>query len=278
MKFGKILSHYMEEALPEWRDKFLSYKELKQRLKLIQPKGESERNKRRRLSEDAAENGAMTVEESDFILLLEGEVKKLNDFFVEKEEDYIIRQKEMQDRAAKAKESMAELICMRKLIVDFHGEMVLLANYSAINYTGLVKILKKYDKRTGALLRLPFIQKVLQEPFFNTDLLYKLVKGCEMMLDDVFAASEPSTSGGDEEGQGAKAPSERVEFLRERIELMEIEHMDSLYMRRTVSALRVLMEIRSGSSTVSAFSLPPLQNNILEDCWSRTTLLEQVAK
>ncbi|KAG6521343.1 hypothetical protein ZIOFF_018458 [Zingiber officinale] len=43
---------------------------------------------------------------------------------------------------------------------------------------GLVKILKKYDKRTGALIRQPFIEKVLQQPFFTTDLLYKLVKEC----------------------------------------------------------------------------------------------------
>ncbi|XP_042445018.1 SPX domain-containing protein 2-like [Zingiber officinale] len=42
----------------------------------------------------------------------------------------------------------------------------------------LVKILKKYDKRTGALIRQPFIEKVLQQPFFTTDLLYKLVKEC----------------------------------------------------------------------------------------------------
>ncbi|KAG6472383.1 hypothetical protein ZIOFF_069845 [Zingiber officinale] len=44
--------------------------------------------------------------------------------------------------------------------------------------SSLVKILKKYDKRTGALIRQPFIEKVLQQPFFTTDLLYKLVKEC----------------------------------------------------------------------------------------------------
>jgi hypothetical protein len=33
--------------------------------------------------------------------------------------------------------------------------------------TDLVKILKKYDKRTGVLIRL-FIQNALLQPFFNT--------------------------------------------------------------------------------------------------------------
>jgi hypothetical protein len=49
--------------------------------------------------------------------------------------------------------------------------------------TGLVKILKKYDKIPGTLICLPFIQNVLLEPFFTTDILYQVVKECEAMLD-----------------------------------------------------------------------------------------------
>lgn len=40
---------------------------------------------------------------------------------------------------------------------------VLLENYSNLNYTGLVKILKKHDKRTGLFLRHPFITTVLRQ-------------------------------------------------------------------------------------------------------------------
>ncbi|KAG6527857.1 hypothetical protein ZIOFF_009991 [Zingiber officinale] len=58
----------------------------------------------------------------------------------------------------------------------------------------LVKILKKYDKRTGALIRQPFIEKVLQQPFFTTDLLYKLVKECVAMLDHFFPSNNLSIS------------------------------------------------------------------------------------
>ncbi len=35
MKFGKRLQSQIQETIPEWRDKFLSYKQLKKRLKLI---------------------------------------------------------------------------------------------------------------------------------------------------------------------------------------------------------------------------------------------------
>lgn len=48
---------------------------------------------------------------------------------------------ELQDRVAKAKDYTEEIIKIRKEIVDFHGEMVLLENYSALNYTGSFQFL-----------------------------------------------------------------------------------------------------------------------------------------
>lgn len=152
--------------------------------------------------------------------------------------------------------------------------------------TGLVKILKKYDKRTGALIRLPFIQRVLQQPFFTTDMIYKLVKECEKMIDQLFPVSEaplPSAEAAridDDSGLDptTSASTDTDGMLRVPKELAEIEHMKSLYMKSTISALRVLKEIRSGSSTVSVFSLPPLQLSGPEEAWKKVPLLEQEAK
>ncbi|TVU02509.1 hypothetical protein EJB05_51994 [Eragrostis curvula] len=264
MKFGKSLNNQIVETLPEWRDKFLSYKDLKKRLKLLGGAGERAR-KRQRVGDGSPP--AMTAEEAAFVALLEAELDKFNGFFLEKEEDYVIRQKELQDRVVRAAEtgSAEELMRVRKEIVDLHGEMVLLENYSALNYTGLVKILKKYDKRTGALIRLPFIQSVMQEPFFTTDLLYKLVKDCEAMLDQILPRSQPSVPSEDarEDSDGDDKPANPSASLANgaggrALELEDIEVMESMYMKSTVAALRALKEIRSGSSTVSAFSLPPL--------------------
>ncbi|KAB2079635.1 hypothetical protein ERO13_A05G016300v2 [Gossypium hirsutum] len=263
MKFGKSLSSQIEETLPEWRDKFLSYKELKKKVKLIQRNSGERPNKRLRLDQNSGDvvyagdnvgdGDGMSREETDFLNLLEDELEKFNTFFIEKEEEYIIRLKDLQDNVAKAKDSDETMIKIRKDIVDFHGEMVLLENYSALNYTGLAKILKKYDKRTGALIRSPFIQRVLQQPFYATDLLYKLVKECEAMLEHVFPKKEKPDS-------------------------IEAKNVESLYMKSTISALRALKEIRSGSSTVSVFSLPPLQSNGLEETWKMIPVLEQAAK
>ena len=149
-------------------------------------------------------------------------------------------------RAAEAKPSPAadaEIARIQREVVDFHGEMVLLLNYSSINYTGLAKILKKFDKRTGGVLRLPVIAGVLQQPFFTTDLISELVRDCEAMMEAVFPASATA------------AVSAATRDLEERQALAAAEQ--SIF-RNTVAALLTMQEVRSGSSTVGHFSLPPM--------------------
>ncbi|KAL6985276.1 hypothetical protein U1Q18_018653 [Sarracenia purpurea var. burkii] len=302
MKFSKNLGNLMEQTLPDWQDKFLSYKDLKKQLKLIYPKdGEAitscsgRPNKRPRLADDGGRAEAVpadvaeereedvTKEVIDFVRLLEDEIEKFNAFFVDKEEEYIIRLKVLQDRVAEVQDSNEELMTIGREIVDFHGEMVLLLNYSALNYTGLVKILKKYDKRSGALIRLPFIQKVLQQPFFTTGVLNKLVKECETMLDRFFSMNELmatyQVAEHKEEEHNTLTCTEnggRLQKVPE--ELAEIKNIESMYMKHTVTALEVLNKIRSGSSTVSMFSLPPLQSNESEAAWKKIPVIEQAAK
>ncbi|XP_010524397.1 PREDICTED: SPX domain-containing protein 3 [Tarenaya hassleriana] len=230
MKFGKRIKEQVQETLPEWRDKFLRYKELK--------------NMVRQISSSAADKAG----EVSFVHSLNSEIDKFNAFFVEQEEDFIIRHKELQHGIQRVMETwgpngthsseerfrevMGEI---RKDIVNFHGEMVLLVNYSNINYTGLAKILKKYDKRTGGVLRSPFIQKVIRQPFFKTDLVSKLVREWETTMDAVFPAEE-------REGSSIAAVTVAGEGI----------------FRNTVAALMTMREMRRGSSTYSHFSLPPL--------------------
>ncbi|XVE76924.1 hypothetical protein DITRI_Ditri13aG0019600 [Diplodiscus trichospermus] len=240
MKFGKRLKQQIQETLPAWREKFLSYKELKKLVRLISSAPP-------RLAEPL-EHGKV---EAEFVYLLNNEIDKFNAFFMEQEEDFIIRHKELQQRIKRVVDTGGpngtmplesqykdEMSKIRKDIVDFHGEMVLLENYSNINYTGLAKILKKYDKRTGGLLRLPFIQKVLQQPFFTTDLVSKLVQECENTIDEVFPVEEEEKT---------------KEKRREAITVA-----GKGIFRNTVAALLTMQEIRRGSSTYGQFSLPPL--------------------
>ncbi|KAL2234033.1 SPX domain-containing protein 3-like [Sesamum indicum] len=235
MKFGKRLKQQIEQSLPGWRDNFLSYKELK---KLV-----------RRLISSSSSSSLEYCGgnfKAEFVYLLNNEMEKFNAFFMEQEEDFVIRHKELRQRIERVMNTLGpngtrpspleyreEMAKIRKEIVNFHGEMVLLVNYSNINYTGLAKILKKFDKRTGGVLRLPFIQKVLQQPFYTTDVISKLVKECETTIDTVFPPSATKSTA------GLAVPGEGI-------------------FRNTVAALLTMHDIRRGSSTYSHFSLPPL--------------------
>ena len=131
---------------------------------------------------------------------------------------------------------------------------------TAFQTSGLVKIIKKYDKRSGALIYLPFIQDVLQQPFCRTDVLKKFVKECERMLDQLLLKNDHQTVDFEAKADETLADPNDI-LLRVPSEVIEIEHMESMYKKLTLAALRVFEEIRSGSSTVSKFSLPPLHNN-----------------
>lgn len=45
-----------------------------------------------------------------------------------------------------------------------------------------VKILKKHDKRTGLLLRAPYLANVLQQPFYSTSIMSRMVRRAEEQI------------------------------------------------------------------------------------------------
>lgn len=75
MKFGKRLKKQIDDTIPEWREKFLSYKDLKKLVRLISAAHPS------------------TKAEAEFVELLNSEIEKFNSFFIEQEEEFIIRQR-----------------------------------------------------------------------------------------------------------------------------------------------------------------------------------------
>lgn len=256
MQFRKVLQKLIDDMLPEWRDKFLSYKDLKKQLKRIYF---SNGNKRQKMS---VSDESVVKEVDEFVNLCKDETHKFNDFVLEKQEWYIIRIKVLEDNLDAAKDSNDDLLKLGRELVDLHGEIVLLVNYSALNYTGLVKILKKHDKLSGALIRVPFIQQVLNEPFYKTDVLNNLVKKCETMLDQLFSMNEdqpPPCASPNRKEDRSDPELEDKSSLTVPEDLVDIKDMENTYMRLSLSALTVLKEIRSGSSTVNVFSLPPMQ-------------------
>jgi len=141
-----------------------------------------------------------------------------------------------------------EMLEIRKDFVIIHGEMILLQTYSSLNFAGLVKILKKYDKRTGGLLSLPFTQRARHQPFFTTEPLTRLVRECEANLELLFPVEaevlEPSSSSNLERHAVAK----RDPTLSGDVEASDVY-------RSTLAAMRAIQGLRRASSTYNPLSL-----------------------
>jgi len=94
MKFGKDFRNHLEETLPAWRDKYLAYKALKKLIKNLRPPepavpplppppaavGPG----------DGAGQGNVALG-NWFASILDMELHKLNEFYMEREEWYVIR-------------------------------------------------------------------------------------------------------------------------------------------------------------------------------------------
>ncbi|XP_068663178.1 SPX domain-containing protein 4 [Aristolochia californica] len=278
MKFGKEFRTHLDGTLPDWRDKFLRYKPLKKLLKQIYPAEASNNPHDDGPPPDAPTEGRGTPFiglEEWFVRILNEELEKFNDFYVDKEEEFVIRLQELKERIEKVKEKSSkdriftsesefseEMLAIRKDFVTIHGEMVLLKNYSSLNFAGLVKILKKYDKRTGGLLRLPFTQRVLHQPFFTTEPLTRLVHECEANLELLFPLEaeviESNLQHQMDVGDSMSEPKtcSTSSSLRE-------ENID-LY-RSTLAAIRTIQGLRRASSTYNPLSFASFFHNQDED-------------
>ncbi|PHT29574.1 SPX domain-containing protein 4 [Capsicum baccatum] len=268
MKFGKEFTTHLEETLPEWRDKYLCYKPLKKLLKHLPSTADNN-------LPDGGDNPPPPPPpphlQDWFVRILNEELDKFNDFYVDKEEEFIIRLQELKERIERVKEKSGkdgaitkdgefsdEVMGIRKDFVAIHGEMVLLKNYSSLNFAGLVKILKKFDKRTGRLLRLPFTQLALDQPFFVTEPLNRLVRECEENLELLFPleAEVVESDATAEDATGGTTPN--TSNVSPSLSLGE-ENVD-IY-RSTLAAIKAIQGLKKASSTYNPLSFSYIFGN-----------------
>ncbi|KAB2022774.1 hypothetical protein ERO13_D07G212400v2 [Gossypium hirsutum] len=286
MKFGKEFKTHLEETLPEWRDKFLCYKPLKKLLKNIPSTPSLDPHHQRPVFADAT-NTAVTPVGHDhqhppldlqdwFVRILNEELEKFNDFYVDKEEEFVIRFQELKERIEQIKESSGkggvfasesefseEMMDIRKDLVTIHGEMVLLKNYSALNFAGIVKILKKYDKRTGGLLRLQFTQLVLHQPFFTTESLTRLVHECEANLELLFPL-EAEVIESTPQGEPNPSSNNTAKRSQEASSSNLGEETLDIY-RSTLAAMKAIRGLQKASSTCNPLSFSAFLKNQDDD-------------
>ncbi|XP_031254135.1 SPX domain-containing protein 4 [Pistacia vera] len=281
MKFGKEFRTHLEETLPEWRDKFLCYKPLKKLLKDFPSSSDFaqappppatstttsvDHHRHHHDHHDDVPPSLLHLQHG-FVRILTEELEKFNDFYVDKEEDFVIRFQELKERIERVKEKSSgvfssesefseEIMDIRKEFVTIHGEMVLLKNYSSLNFAGLVKILKKYDKRTGGLLRLPFTQLALHQPFFTTESLTRLVHECEENLELLFPLEEEVIESTPTAPDGSKPPLNNSANVSADTSTLGDETLD-VY-RSTLAAMKAIRGLQKASSTSNPLSFSSL--------------------
>lgn len=122
---------------------------------------------------------------------------------------------------------------------------------------GLVKILKKYDKRTGGLLRLPFTQVVLHQPFFTTEPLTRLVRECEANLELLFPSEAEVVESSNAVSSSHQNNSPRISAQTS--STLGDENLD-IY-RSTLAAMRAIRGLQKASSTYNPLSFSSLLKN-----------------
>ena len=147
---------------------FLCYKTLKKCLKSIPEAFDKAADE----TPPPGRRRQLTDEQRAFVKTLNAELQKFNRFFINSEEDFVMRETKLEeefhrvlnDNGSRGPEFSVEShrrAC--RAFADFHGELVLLEHWVSLNYTALVKILKKHDKPKHPLLRSPL--RSPQQPF-----------------------------------------------------------------------------------------------------------------
>ncbi|GBG92310.1 hypothetical protein CBR_g55079 [Chara braunii] len=194
------------------------------------------------------------MKETEWVALLDEELKKLNAFAMAKEEDFVIKHnilRRKSDQLTSACDNFLECERCAELlndltteIVRFHSELVFLIHFRDLNYTGLAKILKKHDKRTGMLLRDPYLQMALCQPFCVTDQVTKMIRWCEDKLQLLMGPRH------------AQDWHDDVSLI-DASGLIEDSSMRDVH-RSQVAALRILEELVNSASTPSVIPMPPI--------------------
>lgn len=116
--------------------------------------------------------------EAEFLKAITADVMELNERYIEKEEDCVIKYEQLEEQA-KAADGEAAKTEAHRAFVDFHGDLLMLLHWSILAYTSLVKILKKHRKRTGAPLHAPHLENLLAQPFCSVEVTCDMIRNAE---------------------------------------------------------------------------------------------------
>jgi len=181
-----VLRHTVDSRMPQWRNYTLGYKPLKQHIKQLQAQLAAQG-----ISPDAASSSVTAA--------LDLEVEKVNDFYMDRIEEAVIILHSLKQHAEQlvlAGLPLEQRTACQRSLVAFHYNLLTLQNYVALNFTAVVKILKKSDKKIGGNLRNDYVAAMVELPFYRCQALGELVEDTEKtfrVLEGASAAAAAKT-------------------------------------------------------------------------------------
>lgn len=280
MKFGKLLQDFSRADLekeacsepggpskkrqkledPEIRTdrEFLKYKQMKKLLK-----------KASELKEEGDDVGMRGVEK-EFIRVLHDDVDRINSYFMEVEEDCVIKlqclrdayeeecikknnnkEEEMSDEAWLSSPEMRKI---RSQFIDLHGELVLLLHWSIVNYAGILKILKKHDKLLGGHAQKDLVGSILRQPFVSTGGITKLAQSAEVYVKKLGAVHQQQEV---EKSEDSMRRNDSISLLMNEAKAWAEESGgNAILIEKTRAALDMLKQLQSTAHSPSTFVGP----------------------
>ena len=151
MKFGKT---FEKKVIEEWNAYSLDYESLKTILK-------DEEKKDYEITED---------EQQRFFEIIEQSKTKLEKFYEEQQQWATKKTNDLESRVKSLSDEKQREEVLSSLL-EFEFELGFVLQFFQLNLTGFSKILKKYDKRTGSIVREFHLAKLKKtHPFLEGDL------------------------------------------------------------------------------------------------------------
>jgi len=135
---------------------------------------------------------------ASFTERLDVEVEKINDFYMDRIEEGVIILHAMTQQvdsliAANSAET-AHISAIQRALVSYHFNLLMLQNYVALNFSGIVKILKKLDKKLGTAHRKAYLGSIVELPFYNCTALGQVVEDTESLFAKLDSAMSLATA------------------------------------------------------------------------------------
>lgn len=212
--------------------------------------------------------------ENQFAETIKQNLRSLNETFLEKEEHIVMRLDHLEEESQGIATPQGCALLIRRF-VDFHGEIVLFMHWSLLAYTGMVKILKKHHKKTGATVQSVHTETLVTQPFYSPEVCQSLIQRVEtairrlQLLYPKLAAqqaAECATASVSHQGQGeaelAGQGQNIVDRLHENLEQIghRRAHGVADITHQTQVALATWERLRSSAATPSTVLQAPPQH------------------